>query len=135
MNVEQSENAITLSALVTTGVYAYRKAVEPGIAPARLLREAGKGGKHSQTIASDYQSIFGAAPPIEWGQFLKAAGSMFIIISIIGAASPQVGGSLAALIGTTAVLGNGVAVMRDLKASEVTPEKVREAAVKSGEIR
>lgn len=115
MNNEQAENAVTISALVTTGIFAYRKAVEPGIAPVRQLREQGLGGVRAQNLAQDYKSVFGAAPPIEWGQWLKAAGSMFIIISIAASASPDIGGALAVLVGTSAVIGNGVAVFTDLK--------------------
>lgn len=128
MNSEQAENAVTLSALVTTGMFAYRRAVEPGIAPVRALREAGHGGKRAQNIAADYKSVFGAAPPIEWGQFLKAAGVLFIGLSIVTAASPEIGGSAAVLIGTTAVLGNGIAVMRDLKTEPPTAADVAQTA-------
>lgn len=123
MNTEQSENAITVSALVVTGIFAYRRAVEPVPNFNRLVME-GKGGVRSQNLAKDYKSLFGAAPPVEWGQFLKAAGSLYIALSVIGQINPDIGGAAAILIGTSAVIGNGIAVMNDLHGKESETERL-----------
>jgi hypothetical protein len=134
MNQEQAENAVTLSALVTGGIFAYRKAVEPGIKSAGVRRAEGKGGVASQNLIKDYKSLFGAAPPIEWGQWLKAAGVLYISLSIIAAASPEIGGYMAILVGTSAVIGNGIAVTNDLKAEpgESTAERAANTKTASG---
>lgn len=110
MTGEQSENAITLSALVVGGMFAYRKAVEPNAT--EFKKEYPE-----PSVLADYKSVFGAAPPIGWAQWLKAVGSLYIGISIVGAMSPQVGGSLAILVGTSAVIGQGLAVAHDLKSA------------------
>jgi hypothetical protein len=107
MTADQSQTAITLSALVTTGMFAYRKVTEPEVKEATQAEPG---------FVQDYQSIFGAGPPIGWGQFLKGAGSLFIVLAIMGAASPDLGGGFAVLIGTSAALGNAIAVRRDLQA-------------------
>lgn len=123
MNTEQAENSVTLSALVVTGMYAYRKAVEP-VPNFKRLTEEGKGGVRAQNIIKDYQAIFGAAPPVEWSQFLKAAGALYITLAIVAQASPDIGGAAAILIAGSAVIGGGVAVMNDLhgKGSKVELE-------------
>jgi hypothetical protein len=102
---EQAETAITLSALVTTGLFAYRKVTEPE-APESVSTHPG--------VAETYRSLVGAAPPVSWGQFLKAAGAAYIAMAIIGAISPPLGGGFAILTGTTAFLGNIIAVRKDL---------------------
>ncbi len=105
MTKEQAETAITLSALVTTGMFAYRKVTEPE-APESVTTNPG--------VAETYRSLVGAAPPISWGAFLKGAGAAYIAIAIMGAISPPLGGGFAILTGTAAFLGNIVAVRKDL---------------------
>lgn len=112
MNKQQAESAITLSLLVTGGLYAYRKITEPGLS----ANEANKTVK-GKKLAADYKAVFGAGPPIEWGQWLKAAGSLYIGLAILGAASPTVGGVSSILVGITAATGNLIAVQEDLKRS------------------
>lgn len=102
---EQAETAITLSALVTVGLFSYRKIVEPEVKE-ETAKKAG--------FVNDYKAVFGTAPPISWGQYLKAAGSLYIVLAILGAASPPLGGGLAILVGTTAAFGNLKAVEEDL---------------------
>lgn len=121
MNSEQAETAITISALVTTGIFTIRKLTESGIDRSNVSVPEPK-------LIEDYQKVFGASPPLEWGQFVKAAGSMYIALAIIGAISPDIGGSAAVLIATAAVITNGGALAKDLgnKSSKiVTTESLR----------
>jgi hypothetical protein len=108
MNEQQAETAITLSLLVTGGLYTYRKLTEP---------EVGEGT--SPAIAEQYKSVFGAAPLIGWAEWIKAAGVLYIGLAIIGAASPTIGGTAAILVGATAAFGNWEAVQTDLKLSTI----------------
>lgn len=110
MSPEQSENAIALSALIVGGMFAYRKAVEPNAA-------SFKKEYPEPSVIADYKSVFGAAPPIEWAQWVKATGVLFIGVSILGSASPDIGGNLAILIATTAIIGQGLAVAHDLQSA------------------
>lgn len=108
MTKEQGQTAITLSALVTAGVYFYRQLTE---------------GESSQTseskhVAETTARALGSGPVLPLGQWLPAFGFTFFGLSLIGAASPSLGGAAAILVGTGAVLGNGVAVMKDLQANK-----------------
>lgn len=104
MTQTQGENAITLSALVTAGVYFYRRAVE-----------GESGAPSSKHVVETYTRAFGSGPVLPLGQWLPAAGAVFIGLALLGAASPKVGGTAAVLVATGAALGNGVALQRDLK--------------------
>jgi hypothetical protein len=108
---EQAQTAVTLSALVTVGTFAYRKTVEPGLEREQL--------NANPSLGADYAKVFGAGPPLEWGQFLKAVGVLYIALAIMTAASPDIGGAFAILVGTGVVLTNGVAISKDLKTKPV----------------
>lgn len=127
MTKEQAETAITLSALVTTGMFAYRKVTEPA-APESAQTNPG--------VAQTYRSLVGAAPPISWGAFLKGAGSAYIAMAIMAAVSPPLGGGFAILTGTVAFFGNIVAVRKDLASTGLQENLAagEAARVQSGEV-
>lgn len=128
MTKEQAETAVTISALVTTGMFAYRKITEP---------EAPAAASSNPKLLEDYASIVGAAPLIGWGQFLRGAGSAFITIAIIGAVSPSVGGGFAVLVGSAAFLGNIVAIRKDLASTGYQESLAAGEAIRvaSGEVK
>lgn len=127
MDKDQAETAITISALTTFGVFAIRKTIEPGIVRSETAQPP--------SVLSDYVKLFGASPPLEWGQFLKAAGSLYIVLSILGAASPEIGGGAAILIGTVSVITNGVAVMNDLRTGTPGTEAQKQATTGSKKVK
>lgn len=108
MTSQQGQNAITISALVTGGLYAYRYLAEGESGHAAV----------SKHIAETTARAFGSGPVLPLGQWVPAFGVTFLGLALLGAASPSVGGAAAVLVGTGAVLGNGVAVMRDLNANK-----------------
>jgi hypothetical protein len=107
MTGEQAETTITLSALVTSGVYFYRR-----------LSEGETSTPDSQHIGETAARSLGSGPVLPLGQWLPAAGFTFLVLALLGAASPDIGGAAALLVGTGAFLGNGVAALGDLKTNE-----------------
>jgi hypothetical protein len=124
MTKESAESAITLSALVTGGMYAIRYLVEGS----EGTEEAAHPTVQERTIVADYASMFGAGPLLPLGTWIRAAGSAFVIVALIGAASPTIGGAFALLIGGTAVLGNLRAVQKDLSGGGTTGALQQELA-------
>jgi len=120
MTKEQAETTITLSALVTSGIYFYRRLVEGESNTAQ--------SKHA---AETTARALGSGPVLPLGQWIPAAGVTFLGLALLGAASPSVGGAAALLVGTGAVLGNGVALMADLNASQPQQGKSSSSASSS----
>lgn len=114
MTGQQAENAITAAAGITAGVYFLRRAVE-----------GESSSPPSRHAVETYTRAFGSGPVLPLGQWLPAAGVTFIGLALIGAASPAVGGAAAALVATGTILGNGIALQKDLKVS--TPEAAESA--------
>jgi hypothetical protein len=88
MTEEQAQNAVTLSALVVGGVFAYRKLVGPST------------GNSPQTA-----------------HFVVGFGFVFIVLAILAQAAPPLGGSLAILVATGDLLANGQGLVTDLQKS------------------
>lgn len=106
MNQKSAETAVVSSALIVGGIYAYRKLVEGSIPPNTNRVSVDKKGKLA-TIAG-----YGDLPPI--GQFITGWGFAFTVMALLSQFAPSFGGSLAILVATGDVLGNGLAVSQDV---------------------
>jgi hypothetical protein len=104
MTSQQAEAAVTISALISGSAYAIRNLVEG----------EGATAKKSTSLSETATRAVGSGKVLPLGQWLPAMGFSYIAIAIIAAGSPDVGGSLAILIGATSFLGNGVAALNDI---------------------
>lgn len=102
MNQQQAETAVTASALVVGGIYVYRRLSETDV----QLTNA-----HGLRL----KQLAGNGPVMPAGPFIVGWGFTFLVISIMAQASPSLGGNFAILVAAGAVLGNGVAVSKDLQ--------------------
>lgn len=98
MTKSGAEQTIVVSALIVGGVYAYRTLTE-GTGTAT-------GGRVKQ--------LAGEGSPPELGVFITAWGTTFLVISMLAAASPSFGGSLALLVATGDLLNNARQVKDDI---------------------
>lgn len=107
MTSEGAERAITISALVVAGVYAYRRLNEPASTQTsgRLAQLAGKG----------------APPPL--GVFITAWGFTFLMLSVVASAAPGLGGSMAILVALGDILSNGQQIAKDVNTKIGVPAK------------
>lgn len=101
MTKEQAQTAITASALVVGGIYAYRKLIEPAV-----------GAAPSKGAVKDAVGL-GPVPPI--GRFVTGWGVTFLVLSLVASVSPGLGGSMALLVATGDILGNGAALAGDIQ--------------------
>lgn len=110
MTSGQGETAVTTSALVVTGLYAYRKATE-------TITRAPKAqtGPFKAGFGSYVEAPLGVHELAPLGAWATGMGLTFITLSILTSVNASFGGSFAILIATGAVLGNGKAVLADLK--------------------
>jgi hypothetical protein len=121
MNQQQAENAVVISALVTAGMYGYRYFSEGESNAAELAK---------QGYIQKYKDFYGFGPVLPLGTWIPAFGVTYLALSIMAAASPQVGGTASVLVGTGAFFGNAKAVIKDLgvttpkAAKTTTPGKV-----------
>jgi hypothetical protein len=107
MNQAQGETAVTTSALVVTGLYAYRKATEGSTkAPAAAKTPKGLKGYVEAPLG------LGELAPL--GEWATGMGFTFILLSIVTSVNASFGGSFAILVATGAVLTNGQTVLKDL---------------------
>lgn len=86
MNVDQAQNAVSLSAFVVGGIFAYRKLIE------------GSTSSKSPNTA----------------HFVIGFGFVYVLLSIFAQAAPEIGGMLAILVATGDVLVNGQPLLADL---------------------
>jgi hypothetical protein len=107
VNQAQGETAVTTSALVVTGLYAYRKATEGETKPPTP-------GKTSKGVKSYAEAPLGLGELAPLGEWATGMGFTFILLSIVTSVNPGFGGSFAILVATGAVLTNGKAVLKDL---------------------
>lgn len=120
MTKTQSNEAIIISALLVAGIYGYRRATEPL-----------SGAKEKQNGASPRQLAqpFTGEEIAPLGRFVTGWGFAYLVISIMGAASPGLGGWFAILLGTGSVLGNGLAISQDLETAlgskATSPQKTK----------
>ena len=83
MNQLKAQGAITVSAMVVTIVYGYRKLVEKN----------------------------NTSPPT--AHFIIGFGFVFISLSVVAMAAPEIAGGMAVLIATADLLANGQALIKD----------------------
>lgn len=113
-----AEKAITVSALLVAGVYAYRRLTE-GSAPAT-------GSKTAQ--------LLGQGSPPSIGTFITAWGLVYLFISVAASAAPSFGGSFAVLVAVGDILTNGSQVFADVNhklktGGTLTPAQAQSAAI------
>lgn len=104
MDRNGAQRAITVSAVIVGGVYAYR----------RLTETAQKG---------NLSNIVGLGNPVPLGQFMTAWGFTFLICALMAEADPGLGGSFAILIATGDLLANTASVVKDVGKQESTTTK------------
>lgn len=107
MTPEGAERAITISALVVAGVYAYRRLTEPP----------------SQQTSGRLAQLSGKGSPPPLGVFITAWGFTFLMLSVAASISPGLGGSMAVLVAIGDVLGNGAQVAKDVNTKIGVPTK------------
>jgi hypothetical protein len=107
-----AERAVTISALVVFGVYFYR-----------VLTEG-----HSTSSSGGLLQLGGIGAPPNLGRFITGWGFAFFVLAVITEAAPAFGGSLAILVATGDVLGNGGQVIRDVNKKLGAPDVPLEPA-------
>lgn len=109
MTKTQSNEAIIISALLVAGIYGYRRATEGAKAKSEAPKPKAKGASPKQLAQP-----FTGEEIAPLGRFITGWGFAYLVISVMGAASPGLGGWFAILLGTGSVLGNGLAITKDL---------------------
>lgn len=111
MNQSQGETAVTTSALILAGLYAYRKTTETITKTPSHHNEGAplKGG-----LKKYVETPLGIGELAPLGEWATGMGFTFILLSVMTSVNATFGGSFAILIGVGAVLGNGQAVLKDL---------------------
>lgn len=106
MNKEQAQTAVTASALIVGGVYSYRRLVEPAInADVKVNTHVGK---------NRLLEISGFGPLPNVGRFITGFGVVYLVLSLMAQANPNLGGSFAILVAVGDVLGNGTQLAADV---------------------
>lgn len=98
MTSQGAEKAITTSALLVAGIYTYRRLTEGNGSPS--------GSKAAQ--------LLGQGSPPSVGVFITAWGTAYLIMAIMAATSPALGGSFAILAAAADILSNGQQVSKDI---------------------
>jgi hypothetical protein len=123
MTKTQSNEAIIISALLVAGIYGYRRATEGAKAKSEAPKPKAKGASPKQLAQP-----FTGEEIAPLGRFITGWGFAYLVISVMGAASPGLGGWFAILLGTGSVLGNGLAVTKDLNTALGSKETGKKAA-------
>jgi hypothetical protein len=123
----QARDAINGSAIVVAGIYFYRKLVEPDPNAALVGRTP---HRQPNTIPAAAVQLIGVGPLASTGRFVVGFGFTYMVLSLMEGASPDLAGSFALLVALGAVLGNGVAVTKDVK--DQLNERERALAKASG---
>lgn len=110
MTDQGAERAITASAAIVMGVYAYRRITE-GASPT-----PSKGTTKVKQLAGE-----GTPPPV--GKFVTAWGFLFLSISVVAQVSPGLGGSFAILIAVSDLLSNTQSVLADIGKAQANAGK------------
>jgi hypothetical protein len=118
----QGETAVTTSALICGGTYLYRK-----------LSEGAKGARPAKPKVSAKEAaagVVGLGEVLPVGTWITGAGVTFIALSIITSANSNLGGSLAILVATGAILANGQALIGDVQGGLQAPQLKQAAEVR-----
>lgn len=98
MTSQGAEKAITTSALIVAGIYTYRRLTEGNGSPT--------GSKAAQ--------LLGRGSPPSVGVFITAWGTAYLVMAIMAATSPGLGGSFAILAAVADILSNGQQLATDI---------------------
>lgn len=109
MTDQGSEQAVVVSAVIVSGIYFYRKLTDPALGRAVAGPLEGSGGR---AVGALFGSRTGAVAPL--GRWLLGFSVSFMIIAVLAAIDPGLGGWLAILLATGSVLTNGMAIATDI---------------------
>lgn len=112
MTAAQSRDAVNGAALVISGLYFYRKLIEPTIATAA---STSSNKKQPTTIPAAALQIVGVGPLASTGRFIVGFGVTFLVLSLAEGISSDLAGYFALLIALGAILGNGSQAAEDIK--------------------
>jgi hypothetical protein len=134
VNESQARDAVNGAALVVTGIYFYRKLIEPAqSAPASAIPGAARAGEplglsqnaalqipihapgEPTTIGGAAAQLVGVGPLASPERFIVGFGFAFLVLALAESASPELAGGFALLIGLGSILGNGQQVAADLR--------------------
>jgi hypothetical protein len=102
MDRSAADHAVLASAIVTGGVWGYRKLVEPTAST-------------KETSGSALKRLAGLEPtPAPTSQFLVGFAFTFLTLSLLLEASPETAGAFSILIATGSILTNGVTIFNDI---------------------
>jgi hypothetical protein len=105
MSRATAERWVVISAVVTLGIYAYRRLAGAPAAPGGLA------------------NIINQKPPVKLGQFTTAWGFTYLIIAVMAEAAPGLGGGFAILVMTGDLLANIGNVLGQVQQQEKQQEK------------
>jgi hypothetical protein len=106
-----AERAITVSAMVVAGIYAYRRITETP-------------GPSSGSLGRALFADFGKSGPAPAAQFITAWGFTFLALAVVASVSPGLGASFAILVAVADALGNLDSLAKDVN-QKVTPKNVK----------
>ena len=122
MTEESAETAVVTSALVMSGIYLYRRLVEP-------IGEKEKAKRpNAQKIV---EGVVGRGELLPTGSWVVGMGVSYITISILASISPNIGGYSAILLATTTFLASGYDFFGDLQESSKSSLAKQEEKKKS----
>ena len=105
MTKASAEQAVTVSALLVGGIWAYRKVIEPATSQA---------GKNTAS-SSQLLKVIGAEPtPANAAQFAVGFGFTYMTLATVATFAPDVAGWLAILVAAGDLLINGASVFTDI---------------------
>jgi hypothetical protein len=103
MSRSTAERWVVISAIVTLGIYAYR----------RLAGDPAQPGKLANIVSQK--------PPVPLGQFATAWGFTYLIIAVMAEAAPGLGGGFAILVMTSDLLANAGSLLSEVAKQEQAP--------------
>jgi hypothetical protein len=114
VDTRQGQTAVTTAALICTGLYAYRKTTET-ITKTPALHGKNIGAPLAQSLKPGVEGVLGVGELLPLGQWCTGMAITFIGLSVAASVNSTFGGSFAILVAVGAILGNGTAVLHDLK--------------------
>lgn len=108
MTERGAEKAIITSALIVAGIYTYRVITE--------------GTSSTPTSGGKISQLAGKGSPATLGVFITGWGATFLVISVIAAAAPGLGGAMALLVATGDAIGNLGQLAADINKKVAAPQ-------------
>lgn len=109
MTDSQARDAVNGAALVVAGLYFYRRLTEPS-----LLGGKAKGSAQPKTLHGAAGQVVGLGPLPDVGRFIIGWGVVFIMLSLLEGFAPELAGTMALLVGLSALLVNGSQAAKDI---------------------